>query len=230
MRLLLYWCLIILTSFITWTTQDQENLNKKVPYFTSTYFYCESHAVNTSHLRTSIESVTWILPDNTILKQGQMWKKATVSAGGYNITISEINDDVFGYYYCIVVMNPMGNVPSEVKSIQFGLNIDGADFSDLREHYRKSAIIGGIAAAVMAVVFGVGCLVWHYRYTAKQNDQNGSVAMKHESHIQAYDNAMYEMNADGKEVPNDEKVSPSDVDPNGEPVVVESVNIHTEKL
>ncbi|XP_041358862.1 uncharacterized protein LOC121375460 [Gigantopelta aegis] len=230
MRFFLYMCFTALASLVSLTTQESTNLNKKVPYFTSTFFYCESQAVKTSNITSQISYVSWLLPDNTILKQGQMRKKVTVSSDGYNLTVSDINDDIFGYYYCIVLMKPVNGKPSEIKSIQFGLNIDGADFSDLHERYRKSAIIGGIAAAVMAAVFGVGCLVWHYKYASKRDDRNSSIEKKHKSHIQVYENAVYEVAVDDKEVANDEKGNQNDETPNREPVVVESVNIHTEKL
>ena len=60
-----------------------------------------------------------------------------------------------------------------VSLVRWGLNVDGADFSDLEKQYRESAIIGAIAAAVMLIILGGGCLIWHFRYSRRDQNSRG---------------------------------------------------------
>nr|KAG5706273.1 hypothetical protein BaRGS_026055 [Batillaria attramentaria] len=55
------------------------------------------------------------------------------------------------------------------------LNITKLDddmFGKLEEQYRENAVIGAIAAAVMLVLVGGACIIWHFRYS-KRNSARG---------------------------------------------------------
>jgi hypothetical protein len=59
--------------------------------------------------------------------------------------------------------------------MRWGVNVDGADFSELEEQYRHNAIVGAIAAAVMVVAIGGCCAVWNYRYARRLREKVSSM-------------------------------------------------------
>ena len=136
----------------------------KVPYYSTVTLRCQEDPAQPM----GTGQVFWITPDNAVIQpstpQSQLPANIVVPPGGHvsEINVTNVSDDSFGYYTCVMVTGS-----GEVMLARWGLNVDGADFSDLEEQYRRNAVIGAIAAAVMVVVVGGACLVWHFRYSRR---------------------------------------------------------------
>ena len=80
---------------------------------------------------------------------------------------------------------------------RYGLNIDGADFSELIKQYEENAIVGGVAAATMLVLVGGACLLWNCRYANRHfPDDEGDVIEEQKSHSNAGFRSDMEMTSD----------------------------------
>ena len=111
-------------------------------------------------------------------------------------------DAQFGYYTCVMVPTAPGR---GARVARWGVNVQGADFSRLESQYRHSAVVGAIAAAVMLVLVGGGCVIWHFRYSTRSGRQGAGLedggpqkAAPHVYHNQAQDVEMEETPADDR--------------------------------
>ncbi|XP_045206675.2 uncharacterized protein LOC123558898 [Mercenaria mercenaria] len=117
----------------------------------------------------------WILPNGTALQwsyePGNYSSRFSVGESpGFNLTIANVDEDDFGWYYCVILWD---NYIYLVHTIKVGLNVNGALYKELLDQYRKSAIIGLIAGAVTATVLGLFCLLYWCRYSEvnTENDE-----------------------------------------------------------
>jgi len=156
----------------------------KVPYFSTVSMLCDDASLSLVN-SSDVQSLSWIFPDGTTVHdtdsvmtdrisftpptQGASISMRTMSA--YNLTIVDISDMDFGYYTCVIVYTANSNRKRPVSAVRFGLNTDGADFSRLIEEYEENAIVGGIAAGVMLLLVGGGCLLWNFRFANRKSDQ-----------------------------------------------------------
>lgn len=152
----------------------------KVPYFHQVTLECTDSSVNlTNYDPANLHSRYWIFPsgkvydnDNSapICGRNKCWEMNPL---GFNVTIKRINDDDFGVYYCVLVLND-----SSIRVLRKGLNVDGPYYGDLLEKYKENAKIGGIAAAVLFIIVGGSCFLWNCRYNkrkSKMNKENGNL-------------------------------------------------------
>lgn len=138
----------------------------KVKYFTAYTFPClENGTIPTG------SKVFWITHDSQVV-DNRSRSSLPNHIGFVNdndasiLNITYINDDLFGYYTCVMI-----DENDTVTLTRWGLNVDGADFSDLERQYRDNAIVGAIAAAAMLVLLGSGCIIWNYRYSRRLHDE-----------------------------------------------------------
>ncbi|GFS11711.1 endonuclease-reverse transcriptase [Elysia marginata] len=149
---------------------------KTVRFFSNVSMTCDHPSLNVSSA-SNVRDVSWVLPDGTNVDSNEdvnnklfSFSNHTYDSGKtldlYNLTAKKIDDDMFGYYHCVVQYTT-----SEVAVIRWGLNVNGADFSDLLDDYRENAVIGGIAAASVLLVIGGCCLFWNSRYSKRQEER-----------------------------------------------------------
>ena len=186
--------LLLLASITHDVTASHHTVSVKrditVPYFDNVPMVCDDISLNlTSRHQTvnhQVKSISWILPDGTTITKDSLHKpnahrpKYVFSSpkedvpqpqadafASYNLTVLNVDDDNFGYYTCVIVHDDLS-----ISVVRWGLNIDGADFSELMDTYRENAIIGGIAAAGMLVLVGGACLIWNFRYANRRGDDD----------------------------------------------------------
>ncbi|RUS75252.1 hypothetical protein EGW08_016987 [Elysia chlorotica] len=188
-----YFKSLLLALYIAATVGAENNGAKKyvhhikVPYFDTVSMTCDHPLLNVSTSPSDVLSIAWVLPDGTnVHSVGDLnherytftgLKVDPTSQSGelskaldlYNLTASEIDEDQFGYFHCVVTFKT-GNGP--VAVIRWGLNVNGADFSELLEEYRDNALVGGIAAACLLLLIGGCCLFWNVR-NSKQDQEMG---------------------------------------------------------
>uniref|UniRef100_A0A2C9K8N9 Ig-like domain-containing protein n=1 Tax=Biomphalaria glabrata TaxID=6526 RepID=A0A2C9K8N9_BIOGL len=165
-------CLIYLATPVAseLMTSQKYHHHLTIKYFTQASMVCDHPDLNVTLLR-DVRSLSWMLPDGTIVDASSALDSRLYFISGpdtlsepafsaYNLTALNVDDASFGYYTCLVVYNTQGRLPTAVR---WGLNVDGADFSDLLETYKTNAIIGGCAAAAMLLLVGGGCLIWNVR-------------------------------------------------------------------
>lgn len=161
----------------------------KEPYFKQVTLEC---TMNQTYPSLGIPKRYWIFPNGKTYENDSnapMCRKQkcwTMDSSGFNVTIKRINDEDFGVYYCVNVFDR--------KSIlveRRGLNVDGPYFGDLLQQYKKNAMVGGIAAAVLFVVLACSCFLWNCRYNKRKNikgdSRNGELTDINMVHSQ-YDN------------------------------------------
>lgn len=147
---------------------DAERQDIKVRYYAPCVLKCSDNVTQPRDVR-----MFWILPDavaidHTTDESRLPTRLRFVNPNSSNeLNITRVDDDQFGYYTCVMINASTG----EVMVTQWGVNIDGADFSALEAEYRHSAIIGAIAAAVMLAVVGGGCVIWHFRFSSHNEAQ-----------------------------------------------------------
>ncbi|OWF41292.1 uncharacterized protein LOC110462693 isoform X2 [Mizuhopecten yessoensis] len=173
--------------------------NVKVEYFTTVTLACDNRDLNITTIPGNggdIQAKYWILPsgekiDNTSTAKMQKGKLSwTISDWfNYSLTVTNVNDEDFGVYYCVLVMPNY-----HVEIVQKGLNVDGPDYSKLIERYRHNAMIGGIAAAVLFIVICGACLINHFRYSSKRS-KNGKEGGELDGGY--YDNAAVDPGTEG---------------------------------
>lgn len=137
----------------------------QISYYSSLSMVCTDNDTNIP----SNTIIYWITNNVVVISNNtpeqELPDRLQISTNGNALNISKIDDNQFGYYTCVMVF------PNRTIDVRrWGVNIDGADFSDLEKEYRNNAIVGGIAAAVMVVMFGGGCLVWHFRYRKRSKE------------------------------------------------------------
>ena len=159
----------VVTLILTSWPCDAWKKDVKVRYYGTAILRCRE---NETHIPNA--QVFWITPDASVIEETtpeSQLPKNVIRVNGTVISmlnVTKVDDDQFGYYTCVMISESS----RAVTLARWGLNVDGADFSDLEKQYRESAVIGAIAAAVMLVVLGGGCLIWHFRYSRR--DQNSS--------------------------------------------------------
>lgn len=147
----------------------------KAKYFTDTTLICNDTALQLPYT-TFLKY--WILPNGTLLQ----WsfpgdrKYKIGAAPGFNLTISNIDDPDFDWYYCVILWD---NYIYLTHSIKVGLNVNGADYDDLYSVYKSSAVIGGIAGASVALILSLCCLVYWCKYSEvnTENKENTSTTV-----------------------------------------------------
>ncbi|XP_071088234.1 uncharacterized protein [Haliotis cracherodii] len=187
--------------FIPVQGQDKASMDKTIRYFTDISLQCDSLALNISDDMSQVTKLYWILTDGVLVDSTStnLPKNVALSANSYTLNITKISDPMFGYYHCVILFNN-----NTVQAIRRGVNVDGADFTELHDQYRSNAIIGGIAAGVMVAIVGVSCLVWHFRFRKDFNDREDLYKPdKINGTGVAYDNTAVEM--EDKEPPTEEK-------------------------
>ncbi|CAL1548335.1 unnamed protein product [Lymnaea stagnalis] len=150
-----------------------------VKYFADVSMVCDHPELNIT-LATDVLSLSWMFPDGGVRDANTRPDRRFYSLLGpdtsrdprysaYNLTAHSVDDRVFGYYTCIVVYSRPEKPPAVIR---WGLNVDGADFSELMETYKTNAIIGGCAAAAMLLIVGGGCLIWNIRNNRRSDSRN----------------------------------------------------------
>lgn len=153
-------------------------------YYTTVSMDCDDSKYNFTSSQ-HIEKRYWLLPDSSLLQSGQNNKHVNIDSN-FTLTINKIDDNDFGYYFCLVVRSD-----HSVDRIRHGLNVNGPYFGDLLEKYRKNAIIGGIAAGTLFVIVAGTCLVWHMRYQTRERKNKAVDELDKAIHgfdLKAYDN------------------------------------------
>ncbi|XP_061163793.1 uncharacterized protein LOC133172950 [Saccostrea echinata] len=189
-------CLVVF-GFTVHTGYSQ---NIKVEYFSSATLPCDNKDLNFTmnpSKQTGVVSKYWILPtgslvDNTstsdmVASNVYRWTVSEIFTN-FNLTINRVNDDDFGMYICVVVYSN-----SSIEIVRRGLNLDGADFSKLEEKYKENAIIGGIAAACLFVVFSASCVIWQCRYSSREKRTQKEGVEKGDPAEKAFDNSAIEV-------------------------------------
>ncbi|XP_062615737.1 uncharacterized protein LOC134277421 [Saccostrea cucullata] len=174
--------------------------NIKVEYFSSATLPCDNKDLNFTMNpggQSGVASKYWILPtgslvDNTsksdlVEKNVYRWTLSE-NFSNFNLTINRVNDEDFGMYICVIVFRD-----STIKIVRRGLNLDGADFSKLEEKYKENAIIGGIAAACLFVVFSAACVIWQCRYSSREKRTQKEGLEKGDPTEKAFDNSAIEV-------------------------------------
>lgn len=150
----------------------------KIRYFTDATMYCDHMDLNISSNPSEVNSLSWIFPDGSLVTQNPQldldkYKLSYLNDSngkqrifGYALNVFGVDDDQFGYYTCIVTTERIGTGSGSssgdvVNVIRWGLNVNGADFSQLLDEYKRDAIIGGIAAGVALVLILGACIAWH---------------------------------------------------------------------
>ncbi|XP_060073305.1 uncharacterized protein LOC132553110 [Ylistrum balloti] len=156
--------------------------NIKVEYFNTTTLKCDNSKLNITTNpgnAANIQAKYWILPsgekiDNTSISKIQRGKLAWIISDwfDFSLTITDVNDEDFGMYYCVIVRNNY-----QVDVIPKGLNIDGPDYSKLIKRYRHNAMVGGIAAGSLFVIICGACLIHHFRYSSKRTDRKEGIEL-----------------------------------------------------
>ncbi|XP_059158113.1 uncharacterized protein LOC131942320 [Physella acuta] len=148
-----------------------------VRYFTDASMTCDHPSLNLT-LSDDIASISWVLPDGALVGADTVLNPSmyVFTPTGfepvfstYNLTALQVDDPSFGFYTCVVVYTTPGKTPSVVR---WGLNVNGADFTDLMETYQTNAIIGGSAAAAMLLIVGGGCLIWNVRNSRRSDEKD----------------------------------------------------------
>ena len=140
---------------------DALTVEFKAKYYADTTLTCDAASLQ---LPYTTFKIYWALPDGSFLN----WfytgdEKYTVGEGPeFNLTINNIDDRDFGWYYCVILWD---NYIYLTHSIKVGLNVNGADYEDMYDGYRNSALIGGIMAAGTAFLLALCCLVYWCRYS-----------------------------------------------------------------
>ncbi|ESP02196.1 hypothetical protein LOTGIDRAFT_157354 [Lottia gigantea] len=160
-------------------------------YFQPVNLTCDSIHLNISENWSKVQSIHWMLPSAELITETKD-KIKIVKANGfpYWIQIDRVGDDNFGYYTCIIVYQPQGKMTSEVQVVRWGLNIDGPDFTKLRDQYADQAVVGAIAAGILLGILGLSCVIWHYRYNARKR-RDGLNKGDYEPTSRVYDNSAY---------------------------------------
>ncbi|GFN88113.1 hypothetical protein PoB_001461900 [Plakobranchus ocellatus] len=184
-------CLLVFLSLPHAAGADNDNrnryvLNTKVPFYSSPSMTCDHPLLNIT-LSDDVKAISWVFPDGTnvysasdVNPRQYVFSEPDSSTTGpnssifalYNLTALEIDEDQFGYYLCVVEYTNTGSDVKPAAVIRWGLNVNGADFSDLLKTYRENAIVGGAAAAALLVLVGGGCLFWNVRYGNQGLDDN----------------------------------------------------------
>lgn len=152
-----------------------------VKYFADASMLCDHPDLNVT-LAPDVLSLSWMFPDggvrDSITRPDQRYysllgpeTSRDPRYSAYNLTALGVDDRLFGYYTCIVVYSRPQKAPAVIR---WGLNVGGADFSELMETYKKNAIIGGCAAAAMLLIVGGGCLIWNIRNSKRSDGSKNS--------------------------------------------------------
>ena len=152
--------------------------NVKVEYYSNATLICDNNQLNLSLSdQAGVVSKYWMLPGGSLVDNTSKsdmvelhvprWTLSPNFAN-FNLTLNRVDDEDFGMYTCVIVYSD-----GKIKTVRRGLNVDGADFSKLLETYRENAIIGGIAAAGLFVVFSASCVIWHCRYSSRGKEKEG---------------------------------------------------------
>lgn len=191
----------VLTLFLTSWSCDAWTKDIKVRYYGTAILRCHENETVIPNAR-----VFWITPDASIIEQNTTDSQLPTNVIKVNgtvismLNVTKVDDDQFGYYTCVMVSN---NPVDSVTLVRWGLNVDGADFSDLEKQYRDNAIVGAIAAAIMLVLLGGGCFIWHFRYSRRERDRNGRSSIEDDpkkTSVQLYNPAFDDSAADTENV------------------------------
>ncbi|XP_046553448.1 uncharacterized protein LOC124262899 [Haliotis rubra] len=181
----------ILVCLIPVEGQDKASMDITVKYFTDVSLQCDSLALNISDNMSKVRNLHWILTDGVLVDaaSNNLPMNLALSPHGYTLNITKVSDAMFGYYHCVILFND-----NTVKAVRKGVNVDGADFTELHDQYRSNAIIGGIAAGIMVAIVAASCLIWHYRFKKDFNDKEDLYKPDHTNGtVVTYDNMAVEM-------------------------------------
>lgn len=149
----------------------------KAEYFSNTTLVCDDRLLNLPY--TTFKKY-WILPNGTALQwshdPGNSSRFIVGEYPDFNLTITQIDEDDFGWYYCVILWD---NYIYLVHTIKVGLNVNGALYEELLDQYKKSAITGLIAGASTATLLGLFCLLYWCRYS-ETNTKNDDKTKKTE--------------------------------------------------
>jgi len=127
----------------------------------------------------------WVLPDTRVMQPGEAIAFATldgiaswrVSDDGRSLTITLVQPEHFGFYYCFV-----DSASGQHHVVKRALNYRGAYYGDLWLKYKWNVIIGG-ASAGGVVVAAVLLAVVHALVTTCGTRGQGSHGGRHRSSL-----------------------------------------------
>ncbi|KAL4230066.1 hypothetical protein ACF0H5_010451 [Mactra antiquata] len=154
-----------------------------LPYYKPVTLSCDIDQYNITDV-PSIDTRYWLIPNGELISEQSHTDNLHFNQN-FSLSINKIDDEDFGYYYCILVRSD-----KTVDTIRHAVNVNGADFGNLLEKYRKNAITGGIAAGVLFVIVTGFCFVWRLRYQRK--DQRNRAVNELDKAIDGYDLKAYD--------------------------------------
>lgn len=131
-------------------------------YHSSVNFSCNSvpgSDVDLSRYSSAEVERLWILPNDDLIVPGTTngHERVQVLEGGAVLQVLEVEDEDFGWYYCLIHVVPLDSFLLR-KS---GLNVHGPYWGDLYDlKYKGMVTTGLVAGAVCFVVTGVLCFLY----------------------------------------------------------------------
>ena len=187
----------------------------KVRFFDTVSMTCDHELLDIA-ASTDVEKISWVFPDGTNVFSSAdvdpklytfQEPKSVTTLELYNLTALDVDEDQFGYYFCVVEYSEVSK--KSVAVIRWGLNVNGADFSELLKRYRQNAIIGGAAAAVVLLLVGGACLfcnIWNSSRDPEDDDGEygkagrDGVAVSRGNNESAFHNTSFKGDADDEAV------------------------------
>lgn len=170
----------------------------KTEYYSTTTLVCDDSLLNLPY--TTFKKY-WILPDGRALqwsyKPSNTSRYVVGESPGFNLTISRVTDEDFGWYYCVILWD---NYIYLLHSLKIGLNADGASYKELLDEYRRSATIGIIAATSIAILIGLLCLLDWCKYSEANTENDEKPNTKKESQGNVNETSSEVEIADAKEM------------------------------
>ncbi|KAH3755162.1 hypothetical protein DPMN_189849 [Dreissena polymorpha] len=147
----------IITSFVFAKT-DAVTVGFYGVYYGNTTVHCDDKALSMPYITYR---KYWIIPNGSMLGwDHKPDDKYTVGVWPtFNLTIANLGDYDFGYYYCVVQWD---NPRYVVHSIRIKLM---PNYETLVWGYGKRAIIGGLVSGVVTVIVTVTCLAYWCKFS-----------------------------------------------------------------
>ena len=154
----------------------------KAEYYSNATLVCDDRLLRLPY--TTFKKY-WILPNGSTIQwshvPGNSSRYFIGESPGFNLTITNINDEDFGWYYCVILWD---NYIYLVHTMKIGLNVNGALYKELLDQYRKSVIIGLLAGGVTAAILSLFCLLYWCRYSEVNTENVEKDAKKNKSKVE----------------------------------------------
>ncbi|XP_076468108.1 uncharacterized protein LOC143298946 [Babylonia areolata] len=157
---------LLVCSLVTMATMGRSQLQAvEVLYHSAVNFTCSEPPGPPPSGGDQVRRM-WILPSDDLVEAGTRHERVEVQENGTVLHVLNVEDEDFGWYYCLVRVTSAAGAEERYSVSRHGLNVQGPYWGDLYQlRYKGMLSTGLIAGAICFVAMGAVCFFYDRQET-----------------------------------------------------------------